>query len=99
MAKKSKDQPIQEEAQETPETGTGRVLESGTVRIPGPKVIPPVVGEDKKAPKVQPTDRTAQNAVVPGIHLNMEQNRMARLRDLSRTNRDVRWLLEQHKAE
>ena len=90
----SESEQIQEEA---PETGTARVIADSGVRIPGPILPPKALGSEKsEAPKKTATDRTAQNTVVPGVHLDHEQNRLARLRELGRTNRDVRWLYEQH---
>lgn len=86
------------------QTGTARVLDDKRkVRIPDPQL--PAAEKEVSAKEAKAREAKAKPApppyvVVPASHLvatlgtATDQNRLSRLKDLSRRNRDVAWLLD-----
>ena len=83
--------------EQKPETGTERVIADGKSFIPGPHLPEkePVAPVAKKKPGTT-TDRSSQNRLVPALQINHDQNRLARLKELGRTVREVAWLLAEY---
>ena len=90
-------------------SGTSRVFAGGAVIIPGPTLPKrdPVVekasaeesDDEPKASAPEPKDvRVTSEHIVKTLGLTSSQNRMTRLLELSRTNRDVAWLLAEYQA-
>lgn len=78
------------------ETGTSRVISEGRPYIPAPFL--PVVEKVKALKKAakEVTNRVGQNLIAPRLHLDQAQNRLARLKNLARTSREVAWILGEY---
>lgn len=87
-----------------PETGTNRVIANGAVRIPGPTLPTWATQSQPKTAAKAKVEAPAPFVVVSSHHLvktlakSSEQNRLSRLKELARTNRDVAWLLAEFQS-
>lgn len=88
-----------------PATGTERVFVAGKVTIPGPVLPaplekPPVAKVEKKPAEKAPPPFTVvpSNHIVKTLAVNTAQDRLVRLKNLARTNRDVAWLLSEFES-
>lgn len=77
-------------------TGTDRVIRDGKPFIPDPpaEAVKPQPVAAKPAPTS--TDRSAQAAEIPMLHLDHAQARLTRLKLMARTSREVSWLLNEY---
>lgn len=82
-------------------TGTERIISDGMVHIPGPMLPTKEVGAAPAKPKVK-EEKPAPFVIVSTRHIiqtlakSSDQNRLSRLKNLARVNRDVAWLLAEH---
>lgn len=104
MAAKKKENPEESPEPQKAETGTSRVMPDGLkgrVVIPGPILPVPLDGpkpnekvkEKAKVEKPAPFTVVSTQHIVKTLAAYTDQNRTSRLVTLSRTNRDVAWLL------
>lgn len=104
MARKSSNLPEPETVAAVVEpkqvTGTSRIFDGVSVRLPDPYVEPKIatkpVEKNKEATPHAPKDIEVGSAhIIKTIARTSEQNRMTRLVELARTDNDVKWLVEQ----